>query len=557
MTGKPELPTRVLEIIRDTSRPRLVLREAADFGTTQAVPFVALSHCWGTGIPFCTTKSNLEHHKTGILLNKLPSTFLDTVAIVSRLGLRYIWIDSLCIVQDDREEWAREAAKMAKVYGDAHLVIGAARADSDMQGFLGLREQPESVKMPNTDGEQVILQLQPTEGRRWIINWEDPMVDEPLTQRAWCLQERFLANRMLLYGTHQAFWECNARRASEDGDEFYSDTYASPLDRILRTAKIASSIFARASHDMYDRESGITNHAGWHTLLESYTRRAITRDSDRLPALGGLRDRVGGASGDEYLYGIWKSACVEGLAWCGEAAALRPPRGYAAPSWSWASVAGPVAFPVYHWYDRAMWHSEMADFEALARYVDHGMKRVGRVRSGFVRLSGMLWPVVSVEPRQEQTPNVVLYTAQAAERSRFASRNIGVRYENEHEKVEFWIEGGFDTTEHGIDDLFVLFLVRWPVIIDFGFLDYRFGLLIKKDPGNTDYRRVGFVDGHLLRKVYSESHRRVLKSRNDPHAESFGVTAYPRPTSNDSAARRNDLAYDPLLEFEKTEIDLV
>ncbi|TDZ36993.1 hypothetical protein CTRI78_v011208 [Colletotrichum trifolii] len=126
------LPKRVLDVSHD--RPKLIISEDL---SQRNKDFIALSHCWGTSPPPRTLQGNIRAHLDGIDLATLPQTFQDAVAITRFLGLRYIWIDSLCIVQDDKLDWEREAAKMADVYGLAHLVLGASSAAGGTDGFLG------------------------------------------------------------------------------------------------------------------------------------------------------------------------------------------------------------------------------------------------------------------------------------------------------------------------------------------------------------------------------------------------------------------------------------
>ncbi|KAK7416186.1 hypothetical protein QQX98_005383 [Neonectria punicea] len=167
--------------------------------------------------PFITTKPNFRDRLDGIDVKEMPQTFRDAVKVTRSLGLRHLWIDSLCIIQKDLEDWQIESAKMADVYRDAYLVLGAATGVSDASGFLRPRKLQDTVKFePN-----LYLYLLPPPSRRWTFNNTnaiDPLAAEPLSGRAWCLQKRCLPRRSLQYGSHQIFWECECIRASEDGD---------------------------------------------------------------------------------------------------------------------------------------------------------------------------------------------------------------------------------------------------------------------------------------------------------------------------------------------------
>jgi hypothetical protein len=121
-----ELPTRVIDI--EEMRLHCPAPEAKGL-------WVSLSHCWGGSSPLQTTTGNLESHMAG-LPGPFPQTFADAVAVTRMLGLRYLWIDSLCIIQDSHEDWVHESAHMATVYENAYVTISADAAKDSFQGFL-------------------------------------------------------------------------------------------------------------------------------------------------------------------------------------------------------------------------------------------------------------------------------------------------------------------------------------------------------------------------------------------------------------------------------------
>jgi hypothetical protein len=98
--------------------------------------YVALSYCWGQSLPFMTRQSSLQQHFQEIRFEQLPKTLQDSLMIARYLEFDYIWIDCLCIVQDDREDWNREAARMANVYSNAALTIAASVSPNCNDGFL-------------------------------------------------------------------------------------------------------------------------------------------------------------------------------------------------------------------------------------------------------------------------------------------------------------------------------------------------------------------------------------------------------------------------------------
>ncbi|KAH0526031.1 hypothetical protein TsFJ059_009413 [Trichoderma semiorbis] len=480
-----QLPARFLDISDPADATNVFLKELQDFKHNTDGRYVALSHCWGTGPNLCTTRPTLQKHKHGIKVSELPPTFRDAVNVARNLSVRYLWIDSLCIVQDDPLDWQIESAKMASIYRDAYFVLGAACGESDAQGFLHACHWQDVVTLtPSDKGTTLALQLLPPETDEEHV---DPVSKEPLSKRAWCLQERYLPQRMLLYGSQQILWECQKMSASEEGD--IALHVGSHLERICKTANIPASVLARACRERYIGDKDV-NYVDWYKMVEDYTGRFITKSSDRLPALSGLAKAVSQSSKDEYLAGLWKNGLIEGLAWCGSQGAekLDKPEEYIAPSWSWASVTGSVRFPIYTWYERARWSANMSDFEPLAEYVSHSLDLLdldqhGRLKGGWLRINAPLFPVTSLEPRQTSPPSLVLYFGVAPMRSPFTNKTIGVRLEFAHETVEAWLEGGFDIPNDEsvpLDQLFVVFLTRLPLILEHGFMEHRFGLIVEK-----------------------------------------------------------------------------
>ncbi|KAK3298469.1 heterokaryon incompatibility protein-domain-containing protein [Chaetomium fimeti] len=592
--AKGWMPTRLLEAVSGSTK--IYLRESAALKSADNGRYVALSHCWGQGgTPFTTTHQTLPLRLGGIDISDLPQTFQDAVTLTKELGLRYLWIDSLCIIQDDAEDWAKEAAQMAQVYRNAHLVLNAANSDSDSKGFLQRRHIPDTIPLPpppplptpsptpsptlsttppttpspnppSPSPLNLTLQLLPTNP-----NQHNPLAHEPITTRAWCLQEHILPPRALQYGTHQAFWTCEHLRASEDGTAIRQPAGADgggaggQLRLVCGSGNIAPSVFGRAGAGMWE-EGGelLVNWAGWYGMLEDYSARGIARDGDRLPALAGLARVVGwetgsaaadadAGEGEDYLAGIWRTGLWEGLLWCRarEGLVLAATTEYVAPSWSWAAVVGPVQFVLYGWYARrARWKARMSDCEALAEYRGHfTVKRdsdpYGRLKGGTLTLRAPLLRVVSVRPRQVQPPGLRSLFGHAPGRSEVADLVVQMKLGG----GSVWVEGGFDDRGAVTDiaKLVVIFLCRLPHVLEEGFVEQRFGLILEPVDGSKQYRRVGFIDGVVLKKSIMDG----LKGHG-----MFSIVGYPRPFEKDDiyeAIRDNELAKDPL-SLDKTEV---
>ncbi|KAL1614359.1 hypothetical protein SLS54_009786 [Diplodia seriata] len=129
---EPELPRRVLDVGEASTPSTVRLVEANGLHAH----YVALSHCWGPPDkhPLRTTTATLAKHLKGIEFEQLPKTFQDAAIITRALGLKYLWIDSLCILQDNEDEWREEVGKMGSLYQLATLTVAASGAHDASEG---------------------------------------------------------------------------------------------------------------------------------------------------------------------------------------------------------------------------------------------------------------------------------------------------------------------------------------------------------------------------------------------------------------------------------------
>lgn len=198
------LPSRIIDVGSPDS-PRVHLREPVAEGTVGN--YVTLSYCWGDSQEFTTTRATMQERKAGIVIADMPATYQDVVKLTRELGLRYMWVDSLCICQDEREDWERESAKMLSIYSNAYLTVAAARAKDSSEGFLGPRVDRAFAEMNYTRGgiqgkvQAFNLPLREELIKRDYIN----LPREPLSDRAWGLQERVLSHRVLIFSSDQMY----------------------------------------------------------------------------------------------------------------------------------------------------------------------------------------------------------------------------------------------------------------------------------------------------------------------------------------------------------------
>jgi hypothetical protein len=255
----PILPTRVIDVgsVNGLEEPRLVLSEGC------RAKYVALSHCWGGSRPLITDASTLAKHLQKIEMSTLPWTFRDAVIATRTLGYRFLWIDSLCILQDSPQDWQQECAKMAAIYQNAIITIAGLAASDCSAGFL--QERLSILPKPliwEYETEVGTFQRVTIRQARYTHDWDgysdwhyweeviqDNESNSPIAERAWILQERLLPSRILYFGKHRMHWECNTHCQLEDacypGESLHS-TFKEARQRIKKQ-RITKEIFSRMS----------------------------------------------------------------------------------------------------------------------------------------------------------------------------------------------------------------------------------------------------------------------------------------------------------------------
>lgn len=335
--------------------------------------YVALSHCWGSCPTLKTLSTNIERFQLGIEHQDLPSTFADAVKMTKFLGFDFIWIDSLCIIQDSPIDWEEQSSLMASVYGTADLVLAASSASSTEDGFLkerwGYRES--TLQLPSLRNHEHTLNLR----YRLLQPKHLAPVLDPLDRRAWALQERLLARRYLAIGFHDTSWTCMTLTACEC--EWW---------RVASRSRNEIINIKRLIQDATVTELG----GFWRRrVLRHYFGRGLTVHSDNLVALSAIASIFQKKMRSKYCAGIWQDDLIPGLLWT----CLDGKTGYgsdhSAPSWSWASL------PTLHFSEQSMTHG-FAQGEEQARVLETHMTRstpnqFGSVRAGHIRLWGRLW----------------------------------------------------------------------------------------------------------------------------------------------------------------------
>ncbi|OAQ66220.1 HET domain-containing protein [Pochonia chlamydosporia 170] len=353
------VPTRLLQISEtDNTTIQLVQNPTT-------CSYAALSHRW---TPETQTsrleKSNLAQRlATGIPIKLFPQVMQDAILVSQTLGIKYIWIDSMCIIQDSKEDWLHEAATMASIYTNAELTVAASWCATPGQSLFSNRTHI-AIDITSFNNEGVFLRrLNPHFTWQDVEHdWfkDDPYTDAeaewPLLSRGWVYQEQLLSRRMLHFTKDEIIWECNECTVCECRPVQTADSTG---PRVVKLPVVSKS---------------------WSQIIQEYAKRSLTFPTDRLPALAGVAKAFGGKGTREYLCGLWGDD-LEGCFFWYVAGGISPRPDMYMPSWSWASTTGNIE----------TWGSSIEDLEFKGhRVVYGGDEHMGDVREGEITLTGRI-----------------------------------------------------------------------------------------------------------------------------------------------------------------------
>lgn len=417
------LPTRVIEVLPmfGKQRSRLLVTNGLKGR------YNTLSYCWGAQNTVLTHK-NLAQFQKEIDLSMLSKTVQDAIEITISLGIPYLWIDAICILQDCPRDKALEISRMASIYQSSHITIVAASAKNADEGFLLPREAPSpanTIPFMHNGFRAGTVQI-----RRRITNIDvllrevpGPPLD-PVDSRAWTLQEQLLSERLLVYSTDTLQWRCkdvvanlgSSKYVPRPDESWWSTSSVDfvrlepvPLlldqdtldvrngveylvpnevgDTLIPITPSASSLGRQAAE--YKRIQKL--HTQWIHLIERYSLRSITYASDKLVALAGIAEKFGDALRTNYVAGFWEDHMLVYLMWHPKSGATGT-SSYRAPSWSWASLDGTIAFDCdlaagfdqsnYRAYDCRILRCQITLKDQLLPY--------GEVIGGYIDLSAVL-----------------------------------------------------------------------------------------------------------------------------------------------------------------------
>ncbi|KAH7064320.1 heterokaryon incompatibility protein-domain-containing protein [Paraphoma chrysanthemicola] len=341
-----ELPTRVIDVGDDVNQARLV-----ETTPGQRDAYCALSYCWGRNRAFTTTIATFRDRVNGFRIEELPKTISDAVLLARALGMRYIWVDSICIIQDSDVDWTYEASRMCAVYTNAAITFAAIDSPASESGLFVAGSNRRRVMLERISG--------PIYARAHSHSaLDDPRTSQydgtparVLHTRGWCLQEIALSTRVLWMKSSEINWSCIRSTACECDPVPTDNLHHSNLF-------VLEFILSGVRHHEFLRSEPSQWLDLWTGLVLEFTGRRLTQAPDRLPAIAGLATLIQRHSKTRYLFGLWETRDIlEQLLWsslthAGESTWAQYTRDSRlrlttnlAPSWSWASSSAHVSIP--------------------------------------------------------------------------------------------------------------------------------------------------------------------------------------------------------------------
>ncbi|CAH0054818.1 unnamed protein product [Clonostachys solani] len=325
------LPTRLLNVGGDGSS---IIKLQKTKGMNTPLNYIVLSFVWGSGGTSTgeglTFPHNIEDHERGIDFSRLPKACRDAITITRELGIEYLWIDSLCIVQGPDGDFAEEARSMEGIFNNSYCLLAACSSSSIQQGFLEPRQPRRTVSLGSLTGEALVL-------CELVDDFERDVDLSPLYSRGWTLQERTLARRTIFFTSKQMYWQCGEGIRCETltkMSNFRAGLYGSPdfPKSFLAKTKISPvSIFK----DLY----------------KTYSRLQFSNWADRPIAILGLEHRLSRETGCKSRHGIvlgkpeylgqslmWRAATETGMC------TIKFPSQRQPPSWSWMAYTGEISY---------------------------------------------------------------------------------------------------------------------------------------------------------------------------------------------------------------------
>jgi hypothetical protein len=331
--------------------------------------YTALSYRWGSTNTLTTTAETVQERMAHIPLSRMPRTIHDAVQVTRRLGVRFLWVDALCIIQDDKDDWDKEAARMGDVYMNAYCTIAAHAAKHADHGFLEESLQREKViavggnldggsfeaemaayRAWAEDGAPTLAASRPFDSEAFFVargsHGQLHLDRSELSSRGWVLQERILSPRIIHFGPGGSLY------FEAQGGVEHVETGFDPKSSPFRELRGALAAVDQRPHGglpktrpatLPETANKVVYH-DWYNMVTRYSECFLTNPSDKLVALSGIIRKCEELTGDTCMSGIWANDLIYCLLWLRREEPLKRNLAAPAPTWSWASVDGKIQY---------------------------------------------------------------------------------------------------------------------------------------------------------------------------------------------------------------------
>lgn len=334
------LPTRVLDV-GDPSDPgsptRLKINQVETHGS-----YLALSYCWGKPDPGAAfepvllRRDSLHDLTSRIRPERLQKSIRDAIWVTRKLHFRYLWVDALCIIQDDKDDKDHEISQMATIYKNAAITLAAGTAERASDGFLDNAGSKPAVYLPESKFA-IPVEEQGKMGTVYL-SAEPYEPDHPLDKRGWTLQEFMLSSRMLIFSDYQLLWQCKEVELRSVTGDSRGMEYQQPLESLPWT------VFDEEAEPRFGTSDTEKLYI-WKTIILQYTERDLSDPNDRLRAVSGITTELEKLWRDTNIWGLWRKWFISLLTWYKVEIHRVDKRNLSrAPSWSWASLDGRINY---------------------------------------------------------------------------------------------------------------------------------------------------------------------------------------------------------------------
>lgn len=404
-------PERLIDV--STSNLRLVERNDINGDLATRPQYAALSYCWGppheAEYQSKTTTKNLAKQFEGLNFDALSFVLQDAVKATRNLRIPYLWVDSLCILQDDISDWHKQCSQMSDIYGKARVTLIAASSRSCNEGFLVPRRRfrrrlhlpYQSSRCPNIIGSFIVYfthASSPVIFSSWVSELSADLLYCQWARRGWTFQENAMASTCIVFGN--------------------TDVYLGRHSAFVSRYGAAGYVGTRSIANVRPNESP---HQAWVSVLKRYsqfTAASFTNPTDLLPALSGLARLFGNILQTEYIAGHWvdrlhyslaftvdpavRAEIGESRLWLNDIAKHLVRQTYLVPTWSCLASGG---FAIWQVYSRC--RSEVTVIDCHSQLVSEDP--YGAIEDASLTLEGFVLDLASLTWSQPSTRKLMGY----------------------------------------------------------------------------------------------------------------------------------------------------